>query len=141
MQVHLFIALTASAVLHKAGTASFNLHTASGLLLNMLDICTTMTNNLSTQVEAWDRLKANRNSLFWPFALEIICQSLLYGQTKSPYTTELVSLNLLWLSSPEPSFINKIWQFLLHQFIDFLNGLFESGLGRARNVQIKRWVL
>lgn len=48
MQVHWFIGLLTSAVLHKTTTAAFDLDTASGLLLDMLDVCTALTYDLSS---------------------------------------------------------------------------------------------
>jgi hypothetical protein len=72
MQVHRLITLTASAMLHKSGTAAFNLNTASSLLLNMFHVCTAMSDDLRTEVETWDWLKVNWNSLLRPFTLNII---------------------------------------------------------------------
>jgi hypothetical protein len=69
MQIHIFITLATSTMLHESGTTAFDLDTASGLLLDVLDISTTMTNNLSTKVETRNRLKVDWNLLFWPFTL------------------------------------------------------------------------
>jgi hypothetical protein len=89
MQIHVLITLTVRCMLHKPRTTAFDLYTASSLLLNVLDIIATMANNLSTKIETWDWLKIDRNPLFGPFA-----------------PAELVSFDLLWLSSTETSFIN-----------------------------------
>ena len=72
MQVHRLIALTAGAMLHKSGTATLNLNTASSLLLNMFHVRTTMPNDLRTEIKAWDWLEVNWNSLLRPFTLNVI---------------------------------------------------------------------
>jgi hypothetical protein len=69
MQEHVLIALPTGGSFHVARAAALDLHTAAGLLLDMLDIGATMTNDLSTEVETRDGLKTNRDLLFRPFAL------------------------------------------------------------------------
>ena len=49
---HVFITLTTSRVLDIAGATTFDLDTAASFLLNMLHVCSTMTYNLSTEVES-----------------------------------------------------------------------------------------
>lgn len=58
-----------SIVFHEARATAFYLHTASGFLLNVLDIRTALAYNLSAQVEARNRLKVYGYLLFRPFAL------------------------------------------------------------------------
>jgi len=69
MQVHIFIAFLTSTMLHEPRTTSFNLDTASSFLLDVLDICSSVADNLSTEIESRDWLKINRNLLFRPLAL------------------------------------------------------------------------
>lgn len=52
MKIHVFVALPTSAVLRETRATSLNLDTASSLLLDVLDIRTTVTDNLCTEIEA-----------------------------------------------------------------------------------------
>lgn len=70
MKVHLLITLLASTMFHEARPTTLDLDSASSLLLNVLDIRTSMTNNLSTKVKTRDRLEVNRDLLLGPFALQ-----------------------------------------------------------------------
>lgn len=56
---------------HKARTTSLDLNAASSLLLDMLDISTAVTNNLSTKVEPRKWLERDGNLFLWPFALKL----------------------------------------------------------------------
>jgi hypothetical protein len=107
MKVHVLIALTASTVFHESGSPPFDLDTASSFLLNMFNISSSMTNNLSTKVKPRNWFKINRNLLLGPFALFLVSQNCL-KVSNNTHSTKLVSLNLLWLSSAEASFIYEI---------------------------------
>lgn len=72
MEVHRLITLAVSTRLNKARAATLDLHSAAGLLLDVLHISTTLSNDLSTQVETRDRFKINGNTLIRPFTLQII---------------------------------------------------------------------
>ena len=72
MQVHAFIALMSSVVLHETGSTTLDLNAASCLLLDVFDVRTTLTDNLSTKVESGDGLEIHRNLLFRPFALNVL---------------------------------------------------------------------
>lgn len=72
MKVHGLIALSVRPMLHETRVAAFNLHTASCLLLNVLDVGASVANYLCSQVKAWDRLEIDGYALFWPFALQIM---------------------------------------------------------------------
>jgi hypothetical protein len=69
MQIHRFVALLASAMLHETRTTTFNLHSASRLLLDVFNMSTSLANNLSAKVEPRNRVEVDGNFLFWPFAL------------------------------------------------------------------------
>jgi hypothetical protein len=69
MQIHVFVAFSPSAVFHEARATPFDLNAASSLLLNMLDICATVTNDLSTKVKTRKRLEINYDFFFRPFTL------------------------------------------------------------------------
>jgi hypothetical protein len=69
MKIHILITLATSTVFHKSRATALDLNTASGLLLNVLDICTAMTYNLSTKIEARKWFKGNGDLLLRPFAL------------------------------------------------------------------------
>lgn len=69
MQIHVFIAFLTSTMLHKSRTTSFNLNAASRLLLNMLDVGTSVTDNLSSKVESRNRFEIDWDLFLGPFAL------------------------------------------------------------------------
>jgi hypothetical protein len=69
MQIHILIALSASALFHESRATALDLDTASSLLLDVLDVRTTMANNLRTKVEARNGLEIDRDLLFGPFTL------------------------------------------------------------------------
>lgn len=76
MKIHVLITFAASAMFHKSRATTFDLHSASSFLLDMFDIGTPMTNNLSTEIEPWDRLEIDRDPLLWPFPLHMKLVSL-----------------------------------------------------------------
>jgi hypothetical protein len=57
------------------------------------------------------------------------------------HSAKLISLDLIWLSATKTSFINQIRKFLFHQFLNLLDRLLETSLGRARNVEVKGRIL
>jgi hypothetical protein len=69
MKIHILIAFATSAVLHESRAAALDLNTASGFLLDMLDIGATMADDLGAKVKAGKRLKVDWNLLFGPFTL------------------------------------------------------------------------
>ena len=68
MQIHLLIALHASFLLHESTASALDLHSALGLLLDVLDVLTALANNLSPQIETRNRLELDGNAFFRPFA-------------------------------------------------------------------------
>lgn len=70
MQIHGLVALSPSALFHETGIAALDLNAAACLLLDMLDVCTSMADDLGSEVEAWDRFKIDGNTLFGPFTLQ-----------------------------------------------------------------------
>ena len=91
MQVHGLITLAIRAMLHEAGITAFDLDTASCFLLDVLDVSSTVSDDLRSQVEALDGFKVNWDSFFGPFA-----------------TTKFVTLDLLWFSASKSSLIHEI---------------------------------
>ena len=69
VQIHRLVAFSSSVVLHETGSTTLDLDTASSFLLNVFDVGTTLTDNLSTEVESNDRFKVHGNLLFGPLAL------------------------------------------------------------------------
>jgi putative ubiquitin-RnfH superfamily antitoxin RatB of RatAB toxin-antitoxin module len=69
VQIHGFIAFSSSVVLHKSRSTALDLDTASGFLLDVFDVGTTLTDNLSTEVESNDRFEVYGNLLLGPLAL------------------------------------------------------------------------
>lgn len=70
MKKHVLIALVISGCFEVARAAAFDLDTTSGLLLDVLDICTAVADYLSSQVEAVNWLEVDGNLLFRPFPLQ-----------------------------------------------------------------------
>lgn len=70
MQKHGFVALLVGRMLLESRTPALDLYAASSLLLDMLDVRSAMSNDLSPEVEAWKRLKTNWNAFLGPFALD-----------------------------------------------------------------------
>jgi hypothetical protein len=56
MKVHILVTLPVSRCLDEAGSAALDLHTAARFLLDVLHVGAAMANDLSTQVEARNRL-------------------------------------------------------------------------------------
>ena len=139
MKIHRFIALFVCTMLHKARVAAFDLDTAASFLLNVLDVSTTVTHHLCSEIEARDWLEINGNALFRPFALQLV--SLSGYLWRGAYSSKLITLNLIWLSTPETPLIHKIWQFLLHKLIDLLNRFLKTVFRSASDVKIKGWIL
>lgn len=69
MQIHGLITLLTSRMFHETRATSLDLNSATSLLLDVLDIRASMANYLCTKIEAWKRLKFNRDFLFRPFTL------------------------------------------------------------------------
>jgi hypothetical protein len=72
VEKHVLVALMVGSGLKVSGSSTLDLHTAASLLLDMLDISSSMSNNLSTQVETMYRLQAYRDLLLGPFALWLV---------------------------------------------------------------------
>lgn len=69
MQIHVLVALSASALFHESRATALDLDTTSSLLLDVLDVRTAMANNLSAEVEARNGFEIDRDLLFRPFTL------------------------------------------------------------------------
>ena len=72
VQIHWLITLSVGSVLRKARVATFDLDTAASFLLNVLDICASVTDYLCPQVESRNWLKVNGDAFFGPFALGLV---------------------------------------------------------------------
>ena len=139
MEIHRFIALLVCAMLYKARIAAFDLDTAASFLLDMLDVSTTVTYHLGPEVETRNWLEINGNALFWPFALQAVS---LPGQLRIwAYSSKLITLDLIWLSTSETSLIHKVGQLLLHELINFLHRLLKTIFRSAGNVKIEGRIL
>jgi hypothetical protein len=69
MKEHRFVAFTTSARFDKSRATALDLNTATSLLLDVLHISTTLSDDLSAQVETGDWLKIDWDALIRPFAL------------------------------------------------------------------------
>jgi hypothetical protein len=126
MQIHLLIALHLGVVLLETTSSTLDLSSAARLLLNVLHVRSTSSDDLSAQVESRNGLEIDRDALFGPLA-----------------ASEVVALDLgLGLSwTTETAFVDQVGQFLLHHLFDLLHSLFEAFLGGAGDVEVKRRVL
>ena len=126
MQVHLLIALHLSAVLLESTATSLDLDSATRLLLDVLDVRSTSSNDLGAQVETRDRLEIDRDALLRPLA-----------------TSQVIALDLgLFLSrATEATFVDQIREFLLHHLFNFLDSCLQTFLRDTGNVEVKRRVL
>jgi hypothetical protein len=107
MKIHVLIALAISTRLHESRATALDLDAASSLLLDVLHVSSSMTNDLSTKVKARNRFKVNGNLLLRPFTLFSVNHFELEFVNET-YSSKLVSLDLLWLSSTEASFIHEV---------------------------------
>jgi hypothetical protein len=76
VQKHGLITLPAGAWFQETGATTLDLHLATSLLLNVLHICTSLSNNLGSEIESRDRFQINRNPFFGPFTLYAISRLL-----------------------------------------------------------------
>jgi len=140
VQIHVLVTLATRAMLHESRATSLDLHAATRFLLDMLDIRTSVANNLSSKIETWNWFEVNWDLLLWPFALQYL-SAIIPSNAHHTYSTKLIALNCFWFSPSEASLIDEVRQFLLHELLDLLDSLLETGFARARNVQVQRWVL
>ena len=126
MQIHLLITLHLGIVLLETASSALDLNSAARLLLNVLHIGSTSSDNLGAQVESGNRLEIDRDALFGPLA-----------------ASEMIALDLgLGLSwATETAFVNQVGQFLLHHLFDLLDSLLEAFLGSAGDVEVQGRVL
>lgn len=122
MKVHLLIALGVGVVLDEAASTSLDLNTASRFLLNVLDVAAARSDDLSAQVEPWNGLQINWNALVWPLAAATLIT--------------LVLRLLGGLAATETTLVDEVRQLGVHELVDLLDGLLETFLGCAGNMQI-----
>jgi hypothetical protein len=142
MQIHRLVALPIRAMFSEAGAASFDLDFAAGLLLNMLHVRSTLTDNLGSQVETLDRLKVDRNSLLGPFPLYQVIRTPNFIQAQVvTYPSKFITFNLRLFPTAESTFVYEVGQLLFHKLLNLRNGFIEALSGSAGNVEVKRRIL
>jgi len=122
----------------ETGAATLDLYFTARLLLNILDIVPTTADNLGPEVETLDGLKIDRKFLLGPFTLCSLARP--KEESHGTYPTKLVTFEL-GFTTTEPALINKIWQFLLHKFLDLLYGSIEAFFRGTSNSKIQRRIL
>lgn len=127
MEIHLLIALGVGVVLDETAPTSLDLNAASRLLLDMLDVAATRTDNLSAQIESRNGLQINWNALVWPLAAATL--------------VTLVLRLLRGLTATEAALIDEVRQLRVHELVDLLDGFLETFLGCAGDMKIERRVL
>lgn len=144
MQEHRLVALPASARFDEPRAPTLDLNATASLLLDVLYVGTTLTDNLRTQIEPGDRFKINRNPLIGPFALYKVSSALFLSRIigRKSYATKFVPLYLLLGFPPtESSLVDQVRQFLLHKIIDDLHRLLKAFLVGAGHMKVERGVL
>jgi hypothetical protein len=89
VEIHWLVTLPASALFHKTRATALDLNLAPRLLLNVLHVGTSLSDNLGTEVEPRYRFQTDRNLFFGPFA-----------------AAKFVALDLFWLPAAESPFIH-----------------------------------
>lgn len=69
VEKHVFLAFAAGGGLDESRASALDLNTTSSFLLNVLDIGSSVSNDLGSQVEPRDRLELDWDLGFGPFAL------------------------------------------------------------------------
>lgn len=143
VQEHRLVAFPAGAVLHEARAPTFDLNPATGLLLDMLDIGTALSDDLSTQVEPGNGLQVHGNPLLGPFTLEAVSMShyVMGPCGTDAYPAIFIAFHRLRLAATEPSLVHQVGELLLHEVVDQLDRLLEAIFVRARHVEKQRRVL
>jgi hypothetical protein len=91
VQKHGLITFPAGAWFQETGATTLDLHLATSLLLNVLHICTSLSDNLGSEIESRDRFQINRNPFLGPFT-----------------TAVFITLNWIRLTPAESSLVNEI---------------------------------
>ena len=121
MQEHVVLALATGFVLHEPAPATFDLHPASRLRLNVLDITSPLTNHLRAKIKAINGLQIDGNALFGPFA-----------------APKRVTLDRIGFSArSKATFIDKIRQFLFHELLDLVEGRIQAFFAGAGDVEVE----
>lgn len=61
---------------------------------------------------------------------------------RKSYATKLIPLYLLLGFPPtEPSLVNQVWQFLLHEIVNDLDSLLKAFLAGAGHMKVERGIL
>lgn len=69
MEEHVLVAFSIRGCFQVTRASALDLHTTASLLLDVLDVGSAMSNDLSTQIEPMNGLEGDRDLLFRPFAL------------------------------------------------------------------------
>lgn len=142
VQVHGLLSFTAGRVLDITRALTLDLHSAASLLLDMLHIGTTVAYNLGAEIKSRNRLEGDGDLLLRPFALEILSVIVSEMQpAESTYSTIFVTLDSILLATAETALVDELREVLLHEFLDFLNCLFEALFCLTCYVEIQRRVL
>lgn len=123
MQVHWFVGLLASTVFHEAASPSLDLNSAAGFLLDVLDVRTTLSDDLCAKIEAGDVLHVYGDLFLGPFA-----------------SSEFIPFKRFRLSAPEASFVNQVRKLLFHELFNLFNGFFKASFGGTCDMKVERWV-
>ena len=108
MEIHLLIALSTSAMLYESRVTAFYLYTASGLLLDVLNVSASVAHYLRSQVESGKGFEVDRDTLFRPFALVSRQHITTMTPGKATDASKLVSFYLIRFPTSETSLVDQI---------------------------------
>jgi hypothetical protein len=127
MKVHLLITLDTGIVLHEPTAAAFDLHAATSLGLDVLDVASSRANDFRAKVKARDWLEVDGNTFVRPLA--------------STHGIPLDLLTLWLIATAESALVDQVGELLRHEFFDLLDSLFEAIFRGAGDMKVERRVL
>lgn len=108
MQEHRIIAFSSRAGFDKAGAATFDLDTTAGLLLYVLHVSSTLSDNLRAKVKPGEGFKINWDAFLRPFTLHEISGGApcVKVQDADSYTTIFIPFHGLRLPATESTLVD-----------------------------------
>lgn len=95
-----------------------------------------MADDLSSEVETRNRFEIDGNTFFGPFALLYMLACSPTRPYWSPYSAELITLELFGLAPTEAPLIHEVRQFLRLHVFDQLDGFFKTFFRGGGDVKI-----
>lgn len=129
MKIHILIALGVGVVFKEATTTTLDLHAAAGLGLDVFNVAPALSDDLCAQIEAWDWLKVDWDTLFRPLAPALVVA--LEGR----------AVTFARGVAAKAALVHEIRQVDFHQLFNFLDSFLETFFGCRGDVEIEWGVL